>query len=228
MLWMKNWLETRWRMCLMLGFGVLTLLMAEQGGGLGSVEHARNLLGSYCLFSIITALNLAGAGIRTQSSFRHKAGLHGSTHYTLSLPVSRFRLLSVRAIIGLIETIVVITFLFVSAWSLFSLVRGESSLLDLSKQLVAGYTCVLCFYFLSVAISTVLDEMWQWYGSLLVVVATWWASQKLPASANLFHFATDASPLVTHTLPWPAMTLSILISAILFLAALFIVKRAEY
>src|SRR5215467_4323727 len=121
MLWMKSWLETRWRFCLALGLGVLSILMAEQGGGLGTAEHARNLMVMLCVLSVVAAINLAGAGIRTQSDFRRRAGLHGSTHYTLSLPVSRSRLLTMRALIGLIETITVITFMIVSVWSLFPL-----------------------------------------------------------------------------------------------------------
>jgi hypothetical protein len=230
MLWMKSWLETRWRFSLMMGFALLTILMGEEGGGLHSAENARNLILVQSTISILAAINLAGAGIRTQSPFRRKAGLHGSTHYTLSLPVSRARLLGVRALVGLIETAGVVTFMSVSAWLLFPLVRGTSTANDLLKHLLAIIACVLCVYCVSVVIATVLDEMWQVYGSLCLVGLGWWTSAHLalPSSANVFGFATGASPLVTHSLPWVAMFASVAVSAALFLIALKIVSTHEY
>ena len=75
MLWMKAWLETRWRFFFLLGFAVLTILTGEQGGGLGSAEHAHNLMFLQLMLSVLSAIYLAGAGIRTQSPFRVKAGL---------------------------------------------------------------------------------------------------------------------------------------------------------
>jgi len=89
MLWMKAWLETRWRFFFILGFAVLTILMGEQGGGLRSAENAHNLMSVQLMLSILSAIYLAGAGIRTQSPFRVKAGLYGCTYFTLSMPVSR-------------------------------------------------------------------------------------------------------------------------------------------
>ncbi len=230
MLWMKAWLETRWRFCFLLGFALLTILMGEQGGGLRSAENARNLMFAQSMISILAAIQLAGAGIRTQSSFRAKAGLHGSTQYTLSMPVSRLRLLTVRALLGYLETTGVVIFMLVSAWSLFPLVRGDSTSSDLLKLLLAALACVLCFYFMSVIIATVLDEIWQTYGSYCLVGLAWWASTRLalPSSANIFSFSTDASPLITHSLPWPAMVISLVMSIVLFFTALVIVNTHEY
>jgi hypothetical protein len=214
----------------MLGFALLTLFMGEQGGGIQTQEHARNLEFLQWTLSIVAAINLAGAGIRTQSPFRARAGLHGSTQYTLSLPVSRSRLLAVRAIVGFVETIGIVAFMITCAWILFPLVRGNSTPADLLKVLLASVTCVLCFYFVSLTIATVLDEMWQIYGSYLLAGACWVASMHMPfpSSANLFRFSTDASPLVTHILPWPAMAVSLIISVVLFFVALAAVNSYEY
>ena len=167
---------------------------------------------------------------KNASPFRVKAGLHGSTSFTLSMPVSRLRLLAVRAVFGLLEAAGIVTFMIVCAWSLFPLVRGTSTFIDLLKLVVAALACLSCFYFLSVTAATVLDETWQVYGSYLVAGLAWWASVRLglPSSANVFRFMTDASPLVTHRLPWPAMTISLLASAVLFMAALKIVQTHEY
>ncbi len=230
MLWRKAWLETRWRFSLMLGAALVTILMGEQGGGLHSTENARHLMLVQTMISIVAAINLAGAGIRTQSPFRAKAGLHGSTHYTLSLPVSRLRLLTVRALWGLLETAGIVMFMIVSAWSLFPLVRGDSTVSDLLKFLLAALSSVLCFYFMSVAIATVLDEMWQVYGSYCLAGLAWWATVhfSLPPSAKVFGYSTGASPLMTHSLPWPAMAISLITAIVLFLVALKIVNRYEY
>ena len=229
---MKGWLETRWRFVLMLGFALVPLLMAAQDGiQTMDVEHARPLVNLQWMFSIIAAIQLAGAGIRTQSPFRAKAGLHGSTQYTLSMPVSRSRLLAVRAIAGFVETAVIVAFMIVCDWTLFPLIRGNSTPADLVKLLLASVTCVLCFYFVSLTIATVLDEMWQIYGSLVLAGICWWVvsvKMPVPPSANLFRFSTDASPLVTHTLPWPAMVVSLVISAVLFLIAVTVVNSHEY
>ncbi len=230
MLLMKAWLETRWRFLLMLGVALLTIIMGEQGGGLGSAEHAQNLMLLQSFLSLLAAIQLAGAGIRTQSPFRAKAGLHGSTQYTLSLPVSRTRLLAIRAGFGLLEAAGVVVIMTVLAWSLFPLVRGNSTIIDLLKLCFAKVACTWCFYFVSVVIATVLDEMWQVYGSYCVVGLAWWASVSLPlpASVNVLGFMTASSTSVAHSLPWTVMGTSVAISVVLFLVALRIVESYKY
>ena len=230
MLWMKAWLETRWRFFFLLAVAVVSILMGEQGGGLGSAEHAHNLMSLQLMLSILAAIQLAGAGIRTQSPFRVKAGLYGSTYFTLSMPASRFRLFAVRAAFGFLETAGILLFMAVFAWILFPLVRGTSTFVDLLRLLLAALTCLSCFYFLSVTAATVLEETWQVYGSYLVAGLAWWAGVRLglPPSANVFSFMTEASPLVTHSLPWPAMIISLLASAALLIVALKIVQSHEY
>ncbi len=229
MLWMTAWLETRWRLAQIIALVVLALVMGETGGGLGSVEHARNLMGVLTFLSIFAAVNLAGAGINTQSSFRRTRGLHGSMYFTLSMPVSRFRLLAVRSGFGLLETTGINIIMIVSAWSLFSLVRGSSTFFDLLRLILAAIVCTACFYFVSVSMATVLDEIWQLYGSMFVIGTAWWVSSRFaPPSVNVFHFMGDASPLLTHRLPWPPMGVSLLTSVVLFLAALKIVETREY
>ncbi len=230
MLWMKAWLETRWRLAQVLGLVVLVLLMGEQGGGLGSTENADRLMLLLSMLSIFGAVNLAGAGISTQSPLRASRGLHGSMYFTLSLPVSRFRLLAVRAGFGLLETTGINVFMVVSAWSLFPLVRANSTPLDVLRLILAAIVCTGCFYFISISVATVLDEPWQTYGSYLVIGIAWLIVTllALPPSANVFRFMTAASPLLTHRLPWAAMTISLCASVVLFVAALKIVQRREY
>jgi hypothetical protein len=230
MLWMKAWLETRWRFFFMLALGLLTIVMGEQGGGLGSPANAQNLMLLQAALSIFAAIYLAGAGIRTQSPFRLKAGLHGSTLFTLSMPVSRLQLLATRAVLGLLETASVATLMIVLAWGLFPLVRGNSTSVDLLKLVLTAVICTSCFYFASVTVSTVLDETWQLYGSLCISGLAWFVSTRLglPSSLNVFGFMAGGSPLLTHSFPLGPMAVSLVASVCLFLAALVLVRICEY
>jgi hypothetical protein len=230
MLWMKAWLETRWRFFFILGVGLLTIVMGEQGGGLGSMEHAHNLMVVQSALAIFAAIYLAGAGIRTQSPFRVKAGLHGSTLFTLSMPVSRPRLLATRAAFGFLEAAGVVALMIICAWSFFPLVRGDSTFIDMLKLLLSAVACIACFYSASVMVSTVLEETWQVYGSVSIAALAWLASDRLrlPSSLNVFGFMTGGSPLITHSVPLGAMAVSLVASACFFLIALAIVSTHEY
>lgn len=137
MLWMKAWRETRWKLAFLMSGFLASLITAASGGGLGTAEHAANLMGLLSFLSIVASITLAGAGITTQSPFRRNRGLHESMYFTLSLPVSRFRLLAVRAGFGLLETAGMNVFMIASAWSLFPLTRASSTFVDLPRAMSA-------------------------------------------------------------------------------------------
>src|SRR5580704_6122392 len=116
MLWYKSWLETRLRlwialvyMGILLAFNslrtiapsLLPPLATKPSLGLALIL----MMGS---FATVMCMWFAGAGIASQGAFQFLKGLHGSTQYTLSLPVSRFQLLAVRATLGWIEMACVI------------------------------------------------------------------------------------------------------------------------
>lgn len=229
MLWMKAWLETRWRFvfALCLSLAAVALLWPSGAGG---VKPAGNLMVTLSFFLIFTPVYLAGTGIRTQSGFQAMQGIHGSMYYTLSLPVSRFRLLWVRAAFGLLEMAGIDVIVIAAAWCVFPLLRAHSSWLDLLQLILAVIVCTACFFFVSVVLATVLGDSWQIFGSLFVVGVLGWVLERLalPPSWNVFHFGGDASPLITHMLPWPAMAISIGVSAILFFVALRIVQNRDY
>ena len=94
MLWHKGWLETRYRLLFALGFvGLFQILQHKNGttpqGIFAFVQFTVPVL------VVMTYSLLAGAGIATQPSLVASKGIHGSTLFTLSLPVSRLRLMSV-------------------------------------------------------------------------------------------------------------------------------------
>ena len=98
MLWMKAWLETRWRLLYTLALPLAALALPHiVGGGVTSQKvgdrAAHTFMAVVTFFSLFSAAYLAGAGIKTQSPFAAMKGLEGSMYYTLGLPVSRLKLI---------------------------------------------------------------------------------------------------------------------------------------
>src|SRR5262245_30040455 len=110
MLWMKNWMETRWRFLLSLAVfsfilisGYLQFVNAPRPNPIPAEQRLALHVSLFSLFFVIPAVTLAGAGIKTQAPFQRGRGLHASMHFTLSLPVSRLRLLATRTSMGALE-----------------------------------------------------------------------------------------------------------------------------
>ncbi|MFZ0592807.1 MAG: hypothetical protein WAM39_20270 [Bryobacteraceae bacterium] len=231
MLWTKAWLETRWRLLYAVALPVSALALPYiMGGGVSSAKDARGIVGVMAFFGIFNGVYLAGAGIRTQPTFSATKTLSGSMYYTLSLPVSRLRMLSVRAGVGLLEFAGVSAVMYSAAWLSLPLVQGGAAPFDLLKLILAAVCCTACFYFVSVLLATFLDDPAQTFASMFVSLVVWFIVARTPPPRpfNLLGFSSDASPLVTHTMPWPAMVASLIFSAILFFVALRIVQTREY
>src|SRR5262245_56900838 len=129
MLLMKAWLETRWRLLITIVALAVTMLSNYLSRNPGA-RNARSLLlilGSLLAFG---ALQLAGSGAKSQAPIGFSEGLAGSTQFTLSLPVSRLRLLAVRAGFGLLEMMALTIIVFGAAWSQMDWVRGVGAPAD--------------------------------------------------------------------------------------------------
>src|SRR6266436_1804829 len=100
MLWKKGWYETRTRLLIVLAVVVVITVLTmgpppPAGEGLGPAVAVTTMP------AMLAALLLAGAGVKTQlGGLQRSRGLHGSMYYTLSLPVKRTRLFSVRVSLG--------------------------------------------------------------------------------------------------------------------------------
>src|SRR5579872_2003721 len=109
MLWLKGWLETRLRFCFAIAFMAALVGFAHVAPATPPPTPGARLpifgviMFSNPTFVVMACAFLGGAGIATQPSFQAMKGLHGSILFTLSLPVSRLRLLAVRAFIGWAE-----------------------------------------------------------------------------------------------------------------------------
>jgi hypothetical protein len=235
MLWLKGWLETRFRLLYMLAFTAVPLYVMRSAGAHASARSVSGLAAGLAsrvipFFIVFTCAFLAGAGIATQPSLQASKGLHGSTLFTLSMPVSRLRLLAVRAGIGWLETAAVIGVVCCEMWLAMPLQRAGVTPIEMFEQAATLIACSSAIYFLSVLLGTVFDDQYRVFGTLLTSVGIAWLCTKfsLPAFANIFHGIGERSPIVAHTIPWNVMAFSLGLSAILFFAALKIAQRREY
>jgi hypothetical protein len=234
-LWLKGWLETRFRLLFVLVFTAPLLLAMHSADVHASARSVHSLVVELAsnpipFFTVFTCAFLGGAGIATQAPFRTSKGLHGSTLFTLSMPVSRLRLLVVRAGIGWLETAAVIGVLCCEMWLTVPLLRGVATPIEMFEQAATVVACSSTVYFLSVLLGTVLDDQWRLWGTVIVSVGIWQLCThfSLPAFSDIFHGVGKRSPIVAHAIPWSVMAFSLGLSALLFFAALKIAQRREY
>src|SRR5580704_6272504 len=140
MLWYKGWFETRFRILLALAFGIFFVAVMHNANPKTPAAE-QGAAGVLAFYWAIAPFLLAGAGIRTQPSFQANKGLHGSMYFTLSMPISRFRLLAVRAALGMIETSVVIACVSCIAWVVVPAFKTHSTGSDLLAYWLAASVC---------------------------------------------------------------------------------------
>ena len=229
MLWHKGWLETRYRLFFLLGFVSLFVSLQQKAwattqGVIGILVFAVPAL------IVMTCAALAGAGVATQSSFGRSKGLHGSTLFTLSMPVSRARLMLVRAAVGWLEGAAVIGLFCCALWFAAPALRvmvGPEVMLQYAVTLIA---CSSAIYSLSVLLATFLDDQWRIWGTMLSAAAAAWISKhaSLPAYLDVFRGMGKGSPLMAHTTPWSTVVFSMLLATAILFLALRVLRTREY
>lgn len=235
MLWLKAWLETRWRLLFMLLMGALLLALPVEVSGNARAAHSQQifviLLQLSAFVSIFGAIMLAGNGIETASP-RPGPSEHGnerSTLFTLSLPVTRAWLFAVRTIIGVFETIVLLVLLgAVVIWLLLQ--RHTLNAHQTFAYFAVLVSCAFIAYAISAFLSTFCDEGWRFRGSGLVVMVLFMlaVAGKLPRSINIFRAFAVASPLATYRVLWEAIAGACVLGFLFLAAALIIIQRREY
>ncbi len=233
MLWYKGWLETRLR--LLVPFGFLTYVLIHfywfpPEGAAAAAKGMADMVLFGPVFGAMTAIVLGGAGIHTQPAFQATKGLHGSLCYTLSLPVSRLRLLATRASLGWALSSVAMAALCVVHWSVLPLLGKATSATVMLQQAMVLMVCATGLHFVCVLLATFLEDQWRVFGSALCFGALSWLMENIPGAAGISPFRAmgAGSPLLTQTIPWGAMAFSLALAAILFFAALQVVQRREY
>jgi hypothetical protein len=234
MFWYKGWLETKFKFLLMLGCMVVYLTVFYSMRTIAAPPGSRPAAAfglTAVTFATLLYTWLAGAGIDTQPSFQTTKGLHGSTMFTLSLPVSRLRLIIIRASVGWLEMASAIGAWCYGSWLLLPVVRGSATAADMIKFLLALIVCASSLYFLSVLLGAFLDDQWRMWLTLMASGALWLVCTfvRVPASVNIVRaIVGDASPLAAHTMPWMAMLLSVVLAGVFFLSAVKIAQCREY
>lgn len=239
MLWKKGWYETRTRLLFLLALIVVLTVLTLTGDPPPAAAGLGPLIAVTTMPAMGAALLLAGAGVKTQlGGLQRSKGLHGSMYYTLSLPVTRTRLFSVRVSLGLAETAVIL----VLTWFALLLAHsGKASVIpairvsaitpsDLFKQGVTTFFGATAVYSLGVFFATFLDEVYQHWATISTVVGTIVILNRIPLPAwmQTFLVSSLASPLNTHTMPWTGMAVLLGLSGMVLLVALKIVRSLEY
>jgi hypothetical protein len=233
MLWYKGWLETRIKLAIVTGlvFVFFIFLCTHPA----TPEHGRRF--TFGLVAPVATMSaiwifivLAGAGITTQPAFQASKGIHGSTLYSLSLPVSRLRLVGVRAGLGWLESAVAVATLYYGTWLSSPAVRSTVTLTEVGEYAATILVCGSVLYFVSVLLATFLDEQWRTWGTLIASIG-WFrllTHNALPASVDIFGAMGKGSFLVAQTVPWSTLGFSLGVSVALFFAAIKVAQAREY
>jgi hypothetical protein len=233
MLWYKSWLETQYRLYFTLAlvvFWMVVFYSMRASAPRPGVKPAESFAFIAMTQVVVISTWLAGAGIATQPAFQEMKGLFGATQYTLSLPVSRVRLLTVRSGIGWLEMTATLALFCGGMWLVVPVIRGSATAAEVSQYTAVLVVCSSPLYFLYVFLATFLDEMARMKGGMIAFGALWAISSfvPMPASVDIIRAMGDGSPLVAHTMPWGAMAFSLALTALLFFAASRIVQAREY
>jgi hypothetical protein len=227
MLVMKAWLETRWRLAFYAAISLLYLAISYHNRN-SQPAHPQAMLILLGTVLACGSLAVAGSGVKSQAPVGFPEGLTGSTQFTISLPVSRLRLLTVRASIGMLETVVATLVLGSLAWGLFPSVRAISTPADFAKLLFIAVLFLAVLYSAGVFFSTFVDEPLSFVLACWSVVLLWWLLHFIAPAVNIARIWGQASPLITHKLPWSQMAECVALAMVLLLAAVRVAQTREY
>ncbi len=165
-MWRKAWIETRWWMVLMLvlNLGIASLLLdspAEAWLGL--------LDGAVPLEAVIIGIMLAGTGLGTRTSYRPLVAIDPSMLFTLSLPITRRRLVLTRVAVGLIGMTALIGLMLLSYRLFAPGVREVSSVAVYVGYGLAVWSVGAVAFGLSTLFSAWLDQLWRVYATMAVM-----------------------------------------------------------
>jgi len=255
MLWHKTWLETRWRFWIGLGLLMLSacgavmmypqmgkllelLPKVDTSGPIGrqiqeSVELARSYRGylwtqwfqknmpqQWTLFAVL----LGTGGLFSQA-------WGGGTLFTLSLPISRRRLLGVRAATGLLEMLA-LAFVPSLLLPLFSLAIGHRyGLGDVLVHSACVFVAGSVFFCLAFLLSTLFNDVWRpILIAMFVAIGLGIVTQVFPElwRFNLFRVMSAESYFRGGGLPWLGLLASAAASVALLYAADRNIARRDF
>jgi ABC-2 type transport system permease protein len=255
MLWYKAWLETRWRF--LIGFVLLVCSAAavvfahdrvqsllplatniEVEGELGRrIREAAELTRSYRGYAwsqwfgqnltntwTIFAVLLGSGGLLSQSS-------RGGALFTLSLPVSRGRLVGTRAATALAE-LLVLAIVPSLLLPLLSPAIGQSYAVgDALIHAICLFVAGAVFFSLAFLMSTVFGDVWRPLLIALVAAGVLGLIEQLSRDAaryGIFHVMTAEAYFRGQGLPWAGLFVSVALSAAMLYAAVVNIARHDF
>lgn len=253
MLWYKAWLETRWRFLIGMALGVCSCLLvvlthpmlksvqvdlsqvpeafrkiAEEGLALSSTYRGyvwsqwfgKNFMNAWVFFAVLIGVG----GVVTEAG-------RGSALWTLSLPVSRARLLGVRAAVGALEllALAVVPSLLVPALS--PAVGQTYSPAEALAHALIAFAAGMVFYCFSLLLSTVFaDQLKPIVVGLAIAFGLSVASlfsQSL-ARYSVYRVMSGESYFRAGVPPWAGLAVCLALSAAMLFAALRVLERRDF
>jgi hypothetical protein len=228
MLWYKNWLETRSRFVFNLTMIIAVFALLGLRMLLGSAKPDANNppFIFVTLVALIGFVTLAGTGVRTQAGHLTMTPNPKSTVYTLSLPVSRCRLLLLRSALGLLQGTVLSL---VCAIFLWIVLRERITISDFTGLLLATIVCGIWIYFVTTFLASFVNEglyIWIYWIILglyfLLVYQNW-----MPPFLNILE--GTLSPIGTSVaIPWLPMAVYLALGGIFLLASIKVLESQEH
>ena len=222
MLLMKAWMETRWRIVGVAVYLLIALALNYRN------PASTGVLTTAWFMLIFLAILVGGSGVNSQAPLGLSEGIAGSTQFTISLPVSRLRLLAIRTAVGLVETAAVTALTAVLIWALFPAARGATTPGDFARLVLTTILFLTAPCCAHVFFSTWSEEPFSVAyagGSVILLLLV---SHRLTPGVDIIRAFGDASPIQTHQFPWSQLATSVIAAAILLLAAGLVVRRREY
>ena len=184
MIWYRHWLEMRTGLAVMAGLGLFVGLTVT--GPFHSLEFGQELVetrlgqaigdqvlvwaefaGRILPFIFVATLALAGAGFDT---FLHPSG--ASATYTLTLPVSRIRLICTRLVAALGMTVLA-GVLLSAAGAAVLVVRGYSvPFVPVAQSFAIGVTLAAALLAVAGVLVTRIGNRWAWLAFMALFLAT--------------------------------------------------------
>ena len=258
MFWYKSWLETRWRFLIGLALLMLSacsvvfayprvmrlmplvsrLPEANAAGEIGRrIREAAALAGSYSgyiwsqwyrqnlvqVWTVFAAL-LGTGGLLSKAS-------SGGALFTLSMPISRRRVLAIRAATGLAE-VAMLAFVPSLLVPLLSPAVGESYGVATALGFSVGlFLAGAVFYCLAFFLSTIFSDIWRpalIALSIAAVIALYEQFWRESLPYGPFHLMSGDAFFRTGHLPWLGLASTSALSAVMFYAASVTVANRDF
>jgi ABC-2 type transport system permease protein len=254
MLWYKSWLETRWRFLIGLGIvmcsaaatvfsypevmKVLPHVSAQGDGEIGrrireaaqlvreyrgyvwSEWFRKNLAQWWTLFAVL----LGTGGLLPQAS-------GGAALFTLSMPVSRNRLVAVRAAAGLAELLILAVVPSLLVPMLSPAVKQTYGVGDALVHSACIFIAGSVFFSFALLLSTLFSDVWRPLLIALSVVAVLALGALLVLNLrpySIFRVMTGEAYFYSGELPWPGLVASVVVSAALQYGAARNIARRDF